>query len=154
MASHFSILAWRRQWTEEPCRLQSMWSQTAGHESVTNPPPQLTSDLMVRDRKLPPEIQTKTGMSLSQLVFSIVLGALASKIRHGKKKDPQVKEEERNLYLLAVKLSLSKISQKLQNEPTITYEKFIKLIHHKTQIKKSVVFFCQKLKYKKHYYLQ
>ena len=27
MATHFSILAWRIPWTEEPCRLQSMRSQ-------------------------------------------------------------------------------------------------------------------------------
>ena len=27
MATHFSILAWRIPWTEEPVGLQSMWSQ-------------------------------------------------------------------------------------------------------------------------------
>ena len=27
MATHSSILAWRIPWTEEPGRLQSMWSQ-------------------------------------------------------------------------------------------------------------------------------
>ena len=27
MATHFSILAWRIPWTEEPCGLQSMGSQ-------------------------------------------------------------------------------------------------------------------------------
>ena len=27
MATHSSILAWRSPWTEEPDRLQSMWSQ-------------------------------------------------------------------------------------------------------------------------------
>ena len=27
MAAHSSILAWRVPWTEEPGRLQSMWSQ-------------------------------------------------------------------------------------------------------------------------------
>ena len=27
-----SILAWRIPWTEEPCRLQSMGSQRAGHD--------------------------------------------------------------------------------------------------------------------------
>ena len=31
MAAHSSILAWKIRWTEEPGRLQSMGSQTAGH---------------------------------------------------------------------------------------------------------------------------
>ena len=31
MATHFSILAWRIPWTEEPGRLQSMGSQRTGH---------------------------------------------------------------------------------------------------------------------------
>ena len=31
MAIHFSILAWRIPWTEEPGGLQSMGSQRAGH---------------------------------------------------------------------------------------------------------------------------
>ena len=28
MATHSSILAWRNPWTEEPGRLQSVWSQS------------------------------------------------------------------------------------------------------------------------------
>ena len=32
MASHFSILAWRIPWTEEPGRLQSTGSQRVGHD--------------------------------------------------------------------------------------------------------------------------
>ena len=32
MATHFSILAWRIPWTEEPGGLQSMGSQRAGHD--------------------------------------------------------------------------------------------------------------------------
>ena len=32
MASHFSILAWKIPWTEEPGRLQSMGSQRVGHD--------------------------------------------------------------------------------------------------------------------------
>ena len=32
MATHFSILAWRTPWTEEPGGLQSMGSQRAGHD--------------------------------------------------------------------------------------------------------------------------
>ena len=36
MATHSSILAWRIPWTEEPGGLQSMGSQRAGHDSVTN----------------------------------------------------------------------------------------------------------------------
>ena len=32
MATHSSILAWRIPWTEEPGRLQSPGSQTAGHD--------------------------------------------------------------------------------------------------------------------------
>ena len=35
MAIHSSILAWRIPWTEEPGRLQSMESQRAGHDWVT-----------------------------------------------------------------------------------------------------------------------
>ena len=31
MATHSSIAAWRVPWTEEPCGLQSMGSQTDGH---------------------------------------------------------------------------------------------------------------------------
>ena len=32
MATHCSILAWRKQWTEEPGRLQPMGSQRVRHE--------------------------------------------------------------------------------------------------------------------------
>ena len=32
MATHSSILAWRIPWTEDPGRLQSMGSQTVGHD--------------------------------------------------------------------------------------------------------------------------
>ena len=32
MATQSSILAWRIPWTEEPGRLQSMWSQRVGHD--------------------------------------------------------------------------------------------------------------------------
>ena len=32
MATHSSILAWRTQWTKEPGGLQSMVSQTVGHD--------------------------------------------------------------------------------------------------------------------------
>ena len=32
MATHFSILAWRIPWTEEPCGLQSKGSQRVRHE--------------------------------------------------------------------------------------------------------------------------
>ena len=31
MATHYSILAWRIPWTEEPCGLQSMGSPRVGH---------------------------------------------------------------------------------------------------------------------------
>ena len=39
MATHSSILAWRIPWTEEPGRLQSIGSQTVGHnkEARTEP---------------------------------------------------------------------------------------------------------------------
>ena len=36
MATHFSILAWRIPWTEEPRTLQSIGSQRAGHNCATN----------------------------------------------------------------------------------------------------------------------
>ena len=32
MATHFSILTWRIPWAEEPGRLQSMGSQSVGHD--------------------------------------------------------------------------------------------------------------------------
>ena len=32
MATHSSILAWRIPWREEPGKLQSIWSQRAGHD--------------------------------------------------------------------------------------------------------------------------
>ena len=32
MASHYSILAWKIPWTEEPGKLQSMGSQRVGHD--------------------------------------------------------------------------------------------------------------------------
>ena len=35
MTTHFSILAWRIPWTEEPDGLQSMGSQRVGHEEAT-----------------------------------------------------------------------------------------------------------------------
>ena len=36
METHSSILAWRIPWTEEPGRLQSMWSQGVGHDWATS----------------------------------------------------------------------------------------------------------------------
>ena len=36
MATHSSILAWKISWTEEPCGLQSMGLQRAGHNWATN----------------------------------------------------------------------------------------------------------------------
>ena len=32
VATHSNILAWRIPWTEEPVRLQSIWSQRVGHD--------------------------------------------------------------------------------------------------------------------------
>ena len=32
VATHSSILTWKIPWTEEPGRLQSIWSQRAGHD--------------------------------------------------------------------------------------------------------------------------
>ena len=37
MATHSSILAWKIQWTEEPGGLQSMGSQSIGHNLATKP---------------------------------------------------------------------------------------------------------------------
>ena len=36
IATHFSILAWRIPWTEEPGGLQSMWSLRVRHDWATN----------------------------------------------------------------------------------------------------------------------
>ena len=38
MATHFSILAWRSSWTEEPGGLQSMGLQRVGHDLATETP--------------------------------------------------------------------------------------------------------------------
>ena len=35
MTTHFSVLAWRVPWTEEPGGLQPMWSQRVGHDWAT-----------------------------------------------------------------------------------------------------------------------
>ena len=35
MTTHSSILVWEIPWTEEPCGLQSMGSQRAGHNQAT-----------------------------------------------------------------------------------------------------------------------
>ena len=32
VATHSGIIAWKILWTEEPCELQSMGSQTVGHD--------------------------------------------------------------------------------------------------------------------------
>ena len=39
MATHYSILAWRIPWKEEPGRLQSRGSQRVGHDMQTKPLP-------------------------------------------------------------------------------------------------------------------
>jgi len=39
MAAHFSILAWKIPWTEEPDGLQSLGSQRVRHNLATKPPP-------------------------------------------------------------------------------------------------------------------
>ena len=36
MAPHSSTLAWKIPWTEEPGRLQSMWSLRVGHDRTTS----------------------------------------------------------------------------------------------------------------------
>ena len=41
MVTHFSILAWRIPWTEEPGELQSMGWQRVGHKLPTKPPPSI-----------------------------------------------------------------------------------------------------------------
>ena len=35
MATHFSVLAWKIPWIEEPGGLQSMWLQRVGHNLAT-----------------------------------------------------------------------------------------------------------------------
>ena len=46
MPTHSSILAWRIPWTEEPGRLQSMGSQSVGHNWMTNTQPPLLLDMV------------------------------------------------------------------------------------------------------------
>ena len=43
MTTHFSILAWRILWTEEPGRLQSMGSRVR-HDLATKPPQRKLTD--------------------------------------------------------------------------------------------------------------
>ena len=38
MATHFSTLAWKKPWTEEPGRLQSLGLQRVGHDRATSFP--------------------------------------------------------------------------------------------------------------------
>ena len=35
MATYSSILAWKSPWTDEPARLQAVWLQKVGHDSVS-----------------------------------------------------------------------------------------------------------------------
>ena len=46
MAAHSSILAWEIPWTEEPGKLQSMWSHKVGHNLATKE--QLKQKLMIQ----------------------------------------------------------------------------------------------------------
>ena len=39
MAIHYTILAWKIPWTEEPGKLQSVGLQRVRHDSATKPPP-------------------------------------------------------------------------------------------------------------------
>ena len=55
MATHSSILAWKIPWTEEPGGLQSMGSQRAGHNCMTNTHTQTSQ--MVLWVKNPPAVQ-------------------------------------------------------------------------------------------------
>ena len=50
MAIHSSVLAWEIPWTEEPGRLQSMWSQRVGHDCrlSTQPKCALTAEALFR----------------------------------------------------------------------------------------------------------
>ena len=45
MATHFSILAWRIPWTEEPDGLQSMGSQRVGHDCSDLARKQISKDM-------------------------------------------------------------------------------------------------------------
>ena len=45
MATHSSTLAWKIPWTEEPGRLQSMGSQTVGHDRATSLSLSIISDV-------------------------------------------------------------------------------------------------------------
>ena len=38
MATHYSVLAWRIPWTEDPGRLQSMGVTRVRHDSAAKPP--------------------------------------------------------------------------------------------------------------------
>ena len=56
MATHFTILAWRIPWTEEPDRLQSTGSQRVGHDWATRHASVQFSRSVVSDSLLPHEL--------------------------------------------------------------------------------------------------
>ena len=70
MATHFSILAWRTPWTEEPGRHQFMGLQRVGHKLVTKPPPQPRCNLIVS--VLSPLAQDGENLASVPLEYSLL----------------------------------------------------------------------------------
>ena len=58
MATHFSILAWRVPWTEEPGSLQSMGLQRVGHDLATDTSVPKTWKKSIHKSRNPPKFQS------------------------------------------------------------------------------------------------
>ena len=77
MAIHFTILAWRIPWTEEPGGLQSMRSKRVSHELVTKPKSieMITTSMMKC---------AKNSFSLTCLSFMCSFGDIFQQLRERK----------------------------------------------------------------------
>ena len=68
MVTHSSILAWKIPWMEEPGRLQSMGSQSVGHDLATSLSKVYNgASLVAQSVKNPPALQETGIQSLGQV---------------------------------------------------------------------------------------
>ena len=70
MATHFSALAWKIPWTEEPCRLQSMGSQSRTRLS------NFTIDLLTGKPSVPPGSRRLWGLVAELKLWDYSCGLL------------------------------------------------------------------------------
>ena len=98
MAPHSSTIAWKIPWTEEPGRLQSMWSKRVRHDCATSLHLNIvkaiydkpTANIFLNGEKLkafPLRSGRKQGCPLLPLSFNIVVKVLATAIREEKEKE-------------------------------------------------------------------